>query len=313
MTSKFSVVSFYEFKLISDVENTANEMEQFCISRKLHGSIILAQEGINGSIAGHSSSVNGFILYLRKLNFNNLNSKISESPKMPFYRLKIKIKKEIITMLGKPLDPHMERGNLVDAAEWNQVITRKDTIVVDVRNEYETRIGSFQNAIIPKIENFKEFKEFIDTQLIQYKDKRIAMFCTGGIRCEKASYYMNSLGFENVVQLNGGILKYLEGVSESDSKWQGECFVFDERVTLKHALEVGKYNLCRGCSTPVSPEDVDLVGYEKDVSCANCFDSTNDGKKNSSRERSKQIALAEKRGEKSVYLPGPLETFTPLN
>lgn len=313
MSGVFTVVSFYDFSLITDIEKISKEIEKFCVSRKLQGSIILAQEGINGSVAGHEGTVNEFITYLEGLNFNQLNLKISKSPEMPFYRLKVKIKKEIISMLGESLDPDKERASLVNASDWNQVISTENTILIDVRNEYETRIGSFQDAITPNIENFKEFKEFIDTQLIKHKDKKIAMFCTGGIRCEKASYYMNSLGFDDVVQLDGGILKYLETVPEAESKWQGECFVFDERVSLKHELEVGTYSLCRGCNEPLSPEDKNVFGYEKDVSCAHCFDITNDAKKESSRERVRQIELAEKRGEESVYLPGPLEKFIPEN
>ena len=190
---------------------------------------------------------------------------------------------------------------MVSPNEWNELIKQDDTIVIDVRNEYESNIGSFNNALKPNTESFLEFKDYIDEKLSDSKDKNIAMFCTGGIRCEKASYYMKSQGFENVFQLNGGILKYLEDVDKKNSFWAGECFVFDNRVSVTHELKRGTHELCRGCNNPISLQDKQTNKYEKDVSCPKCYEFLSQDKKNRSRERSKQIQLSEKHNRPYPY------------
>ena len=253
--TNFLVSSFYCFSSVNKPRILANKMKIFCNSLRLRGSIILSVEGINGTVAGHPESIKANMEFLKDQGFHNLNTKFSESIEMPFYRMKVKVKKEIISMLSYPVDPQSERGTLIDAKNWNDVIAQDDIILVDTRNEYETNIGTFQNAVIPHVNSFKDFKRYIDTELIQHKDKKIAMFCTGGIRCEKASYYMKRIGFSNVYQLNGGILKYLEDIPQNASRWIGECFVFDERVTVNNKLEKGTFELCRGCNFPLSSKD----------------------------------------------------------
>ena len=314
MSSKninFLVSTFYSFSPVNSPEILAKEIKSYCTSLKLRGSIILSHEGINGTLAGYPQSIEKILDYFNKREFHNLNSKFSESADMPFYRMKVKIKKEIIGMLNGPIDTQAERGMPIDPKEWNDVMAQEDIILIDTRNEYETSIGTFQNAIIPPLKSFKDFKAYIDTELLQYKDKKIAMFCTGGIRCEKASYYMKQIGFSEVFQLNGGILKYLEEIPLNESKWTGECFVFDERVTVNSKLEKGTFELCRGCKSPLSFDDKKLPGYEKDVSCSKCFKSTSDFKKNNFRERSRQIKLAKAKGIQSVYITGSIEEHIP--
>ena len=311
--TNFLVASFYCFSSVNKPEILVNKIKKVCNSLKLRGTIILSVEGINGTVAGHPEGIKANMDFLKEQGFHNLNTKFSESSEMPFYRMKVKIKKEIISMLNNPIDTDSERGTLIDAKNWNDVIAQDDVILIDTRNEYETSIGTFQNSILPQIQSFQDFKAYIDTELIHYKDKKIAMFCTGGIRCEKASYYMKQIGFSDVVQLNGGILKYLEDIPQGESRWNGECFVFDERVSVNNKLEKGSFELCRGCNFPLSSDDKKLPGYEKDVSCSRCVDTKSDFKKNNSRERSRQIQIAKDRGIPSVYVTRSVEEHFPKN
>tara|TARA_B100001142_G_scaffold114055_1_gene116140 strand:- start:1669 stop:2586 length:918 start_codon:yes stop_codon:yes gene_type:complete len=294
-------MAFYEFAKIDDLSYMTERIKSYCKEENIRGTVIVAPEGINGTLAGLISSIDKFTEFINNLGFINLNRKYSLAKIMPFYRLKVKEKKEIITMLGLSIDPSNPRGKMVSPNEWNELIKQDDTIVIDVRNEYESNIGSFNNALKPNTESFLEFKDYIDEKLSDSKDKNIAMFCTGGIRCEKASYYMKSQGFENVFQLNGGILKYLEDVDKKNSFWEGECFVFDNRVSVTHELKRGTYELCRGCNNPISLQDKQTNKYEKDVSCPKCYEFLSQDKKNRSRERSKQIQLSEKHNRPYPY------------
>ena len=309
MLEDFKVITFYQFINLEDVGKLAQKLKCFCTSNKIRGSVILASEGINGTLAGLSNNINEFEQYLVGLGLSNLNVKYSTIHEMPFYRLKIKMKNEIVTMLNKPIDAKKERAVPVNSGEWNHLIDQPDVIVVDVRNQYETDIGRFNKSVIPNTESFTEMKKYIDKNLKKYKDKKIAMYCTGGIRCEKASYYMKEQGFNEVFQLNGGILKYLEDTELEDTKWVGECFVFDNRVALKHDLSKGSYDLCRGCNYPISEKDRNSLKYEKDVSCPKCYDVSSDLKKIGSRERSKQISLAIENNSPSTYLPKTPENY----
>ena len=301
MDNSFKIMAFYEFAKIDDLSYIAERIKSYCKEENIRGTVIVAPEGINGTLAGLISSIDKFTEFINNLGFTNLNIKYSLAKIMPFYRLKVKEKKEIITMLGLSIDPSNPRGEMVSPNEWNELIKQNDTIVIDVRNEYESDIGSFNNSLKPNTESFLEFKEYIDEKLSDSKDKNIAMFCTGGIRCEKASYYMKSQGFENVFQLNGGILKYLEDVDKKNSFWEGECFVFDNRVSVTHELERGTYELCRGCNNPISLQDKQTNKYEKDVSCPKCYEFLSQDKKNRSRERSNQIQLSEKHNRPYPY------------
>jgi UPF0176 protein len=308
--NEFSVVSFYEFAFLNEPVGVADGIKALCADRKLQGSVILATEGINGTVAGHPDNIDIFVDYLKVSNFPNLNCKFARTDTMPFYRMKVRIKPEIITMLDAAVDPRGERGTLIDAGHWNDFISQGDVILLDVRNFYETDIGTFEGALKPGTASFGQFKEYIDDQLIDCKDKKIAMFCTGGIRCEKASYYMKAIGFLQVFQLEGGILKYLETVPEQNSKWEGECFVFDNRVAVTHQLEKGEYELCHGCRMPISPGDLMTAEYEEGVSCPNCFYDSSVEKKHGARERSRQIQRAKRLGYESTFVPGSLEDYT---
>ena len=309
MVEYFKVITFYQFINLDNLEKLAQQLKRFCISNKIRGSIILAEEGVNGTLAGLPNNIDGLENYIIELGMANLNVKYSKIHEMPFYRLKIKIKNEIVTMLNDPIDTNKGRATSVNSDEWNDLINQPDVIVLDMRNQYETEIGHFDQAVIPNIDSFIEMKKYIDEDLRKYKNKKIAMYCTGGIRCEKASYYMKQQGFNEVFQLDGGILKYLEDTELKETKWVGECFVFDNRVALRHDLSKGKYDLCRGCNYPISQKDRSSRKYEKDVSCPKCYDVSSDLKKRGSRERSKQISVAIEKNISSTYMPKTPENY----
>ena len=298
----FTIITFYQFKIIKDKNDIITKLKDFCKFNKIKGTILIADEGINGTIAGLEKNINSFILYLENFNFEKLNLKRSKYKYMPFQKLKIRNKNEIVTLRTKFADPTKISGKKVKYNEWNQLIKDKDTIVIDVRNEFEVKIGSFEGAINPKTKSFTDFKSFVQKKLNKSKDKKIAMFCTGGIRCEKASSYMMMKGFKNVAQLDGGILKYLEKTPKKDSMWNGECFVFDGRVSLKNELKDGTYKLCHACRLPISIKDTYNKYYEPGLSCHNCFDKTSLEKKKNLLERNKQITIAKKRGVFNRYI-----------
>ena len=304
---QFKIAAFYEFNYISDLELLSKSLKLFCKRKKLMGSVIIASEGINGTIAGFPSFIDEFIDQLAQLGFHHLNIKYSQSATMPFYRSKVKIKKEIVTFHEKPINFKTNRAEAIKAKNWNNFVNQTDVITIDVRNEYEVKIGSFKNSISPKTKSFVEFKDYVEKELLANKDQKFAMYCTGGIRCEKASSYMKNIGFNNVFQLDGGILKYLEEIDDKDSLWDGECFVFDNRVTLTKDLVKGTYDLCRGCNEPISQYDQKSQKFEKDVSCPTCYDTVSEEKKSRSRERSKQIKLSKQRGIPNIYLPQSVE------
>lgn len=309
MESYFKVITFYQFINLKNVRKLAQELKSFCVSNKIRGSLILAEEGVNGTLAGLTKNIDLLEEYVRDLGITDLNVKYSKIREMPFYRLKIKVKKEIVALLQRSIDTNRQRAVLVNSSEWDHLISQPDVIVLDVRNQYETDLGRFDQAVIPNIDSFMEFKKYVDKDLREFKNKRIAMYCTGGIRCEKASYYMKQQGFNEIFQLNGGILKYLENTQLKETKWIGECFVFDNRVALKHDLGKGSYNLCRGCNYPISAKDQNSPKYEKDVSCPKCYDFSTDLKKRGSRERSKQISNAIEKNLSSTYLPKTPENY----
>jgi UPF0176 protein len=237
----FQVAAFYQFAALPDFRELREPLRAICADLALKGSVLLAQEGINGTVAGHAEAIGGLIGELRSGalfggRLDNLELKFSSAAAMPFARLKIRLKKEIVTLGDPTTDPTMQVGIYVDPAEWNELIATPDTLLIDTRNAFEVGMGSFQGAIDPQIKSFGQFKDFVARALDPQKHLKIAMFCTGGIRCEKASAYLLSRGFEEVYHLKGGILKYLEAVPKAESRWQGECFVFDERIALGHGL-----------------------------------------------------------------------------
>lgn len=261
------------------------------------GTLLLAQEGINGTVAGPDSAIVDLLDFLKAdPRMTGLDHKESRSETMPFYRMKVRLKKEIVTMGVEGVDPNEIVGTYVDPQDWNNLINDPDVVLIDTRNDYEVEIGTFKGAINPDTETFREFPHWVDDNKEQLKKPKVAMFCTGGIRCEKASSFMKTKGYDEVFHLKGGILKYLETVPEQESLWNGECFVFDQRVAVGHGLKPGKYDQCFACRYPITEEEKGSPLYIKGISCHRCHDKMSDEQKARFAERQKQMALAKKRG-----------------
>ena len=309
INSKFTILSFYQFKQIKDLLTIKSRISDFCKFNKIKGTIIIAEEGINGTIAGTSQSIKNFQLEIKKIGFENFNPKYSYSKFMPFFRLKVRPKKEIVTLRTKMADAENITGNKIKPENWNNLITDNNTILIDVRNDFEVEMGSFRGSIDPKTKSFTEFKSYLKDNLSEAKDKKIAMFCTGGIRCEKISSYMIKKGFKNVNQLHGGILNYLEKIPEKNSLWDGECFVFDNRVSVKNELKDGTFQLCHACRAPLSKTQIKSKKYHKGISCPKCYGKISEAKKKSLIDRNKQISIAKRKG---LYSPFIKQTVSDL-
>ncbi|MCH8172871.1 MAG: rhodanese-related sulfurtransferase [Proteobacteria bacterium] len=295
------IAAFYKFTPLKRLKALRAELLDFCNARGIRGTILIGHEGINSTVAGEEKNINALLSHLRKCKeFQGLEAKFSYSNKSPFHRMKVRIKKEIVTLGVTGINPAKLTGRRVTAAEWNALISDPGVVVLDTRNTYETRVGSFRGAIDPGIKTFRDFPQFVKSHLDPDKHKRIAMFCTGGIRCEKAAAWMLAEGFEEVSQLDGGILKYIEETPEGESLWRGDCFVFDHRVGVDEALAPGGYEMCPSCRWPVTKEDQKHADYEQGVSCPHCRKDLSQAKLSSSRERHRQIKLAEKRGTKHL-------------
>jgi UPF0176 protein len=268
------VATFYKFTKLSDFAEMQNPLLSFCEVQGVKGTILLALEGINGTIAGSRQAIDSVLAYLCcDIRLADLEHKESFAQQPPFERMKVRLKKEIVTLGLPEIDPTEQVGTYVSPQDWNQLVSDPDVIIIDTRNDYEVQIGSFQGAINPETHSFREFPEYVQKNLDPNQHKKVAMFCTGGIRCEKASAYMLSQGFQQVYHLQGGILKYLEEVPQAESLWQGECFVFDERIAVQHGLEPGTYDTCVSCGHPINSEDKLSPHYEQDICCPYCFDS----------------------------------------
>lgn len=264
----------------------------------VRGTLLLASEGINGTIAGSRQGIDAVLAYIKaQPALSEMTHKESFCDEMPFRRTKVKLKKEIVTMGVQDIDPLHVVGTYVKAEDWNEFIADPDVTLIDTRNGYECELGTFEGAIDPKTESFREFPEYAQDKLTPGKTKKVAMFCTGGIRCEKATAYVKQLGFDEVYHLEGGILKYLEEVPEEESKWRGECFVFDERVSVGHGLVPGPYALCYACRMPISDHDMLSEHYRKGVSCPRCYDKVDPERRTRFEQRQKQVDLAADRGE----------------
>ncbi|OJX12975.1 MAG: hypothetical protein BGO77_00710 [Caedibacter sp. 37-49] len=298
---KIVVAALYKFIKLPDYRELRNRLFDLCQRNDIRGTLLLAPEGLNGTVAGTREAIDNLQAFLHNDGrFEGIEYKESFVDYYPFYRLKVRIKKEIVT-LGKPhLDVEKLTGTFVEPEAWNALISDPEVLVVDTRNTYETKIGTFKGAHDPETDTFREFPEFVDHFLKQKKKQRIAMFCTGGIRCEKASSYLLEQGFEEVYQLKGGILKYLETTPAEDSLWQGECFVFDNRVAVKEGVEEGIHDLCFGCRAPLSEADKFSSEYEEGVTCPSCYAQHSEEKKKRLRERQKQILLARKRQQQHI-------------
>lgn len=295
----YKVMAIYKFADLPDAEAIQPVLASFCCARDIRGTLILAPEGINGTVAGPVEAIDALADWLFKGEvlagrLAGAEVKYSTAGEMPFLRMKVRLKPEIVTLRAPEANPARTVGTYVEPQDWNSLIERNDVVLVDTRNDYEVGLGTFQRALDPATKSFTEFKDYVATHLNPARDKKVAMFCTGGIRCEKASSYLLGQGFEEVFHLKGGILKYLEVVPEEQSRFAGECFVFDERVSVGHGLVEGDATLCRACRHPLTTEDRAAPGYVEGVSCPHCVGEA--GKHAAAAERQKQMELGKRRG-----------------
>lgn len=294
----YLVAALYHFTPLPEFESLQQSIQNVCDDQQVKGTLLLADEGINGTISGSDQSVANVLAYLRSIpEFTDLEHKESRAQTKPFNRMKVRLKREIVTMGVEDIDPLQSVGTYVDPQDWNALIADPDTLVIDTRNDYETAIGQFERAIDPKTKSFREFPDWVRNNAKLSKKPKIAMYCTGGIRCEKATAFMKAEGFEDVFHLKGGILKYLEKVPPEESLWEGACFVFDERVSVTHGLHEGEHRLCHACRYPLTAQEVASPEFEEGVSCPYCHTTRSDADRARYRERQKQIALARQRGQ----------------
>ena len=305
MTKHFpiKVAALYRFANFTQPEMLQPQIAAWCAEHGLKGTILVATEGVNGTVAGTEAGIDAVVAHLRTLpGCAELDVKYSHANEMPFYRLKVRLKKEIVTLGVDGIDPKREVGTYVQPEDWNALISDPDTVLIDTRNDYEVAIGTFEGAVDPRTKSFSEFPEWFRAhrdELAAGKTK-FAMFCTGGIRCEKSTAFLKAEGVDDVYHLEGGILRYLENIPEAESKWQGECFVFDERVSVKHGLELGEMELCHACRRPISQEDKTSAHFIEGVACPACYAERTDEDRARFAERQKQIALAKKRGKQHI-------------
>ncbi len=294
----FTVAALYHFTSFADPAALKPPLLDLCRAQGVTGTLLLAKEGINGTIAGSRAGIDAVLAHIRALpGCAGLDWKESTAAEPPFARMKVRLKKEIVTMGQPDVDPRARVGNYVTPEDWNALISAPDVAVIDTRNDYEVAIGTFDGAIDPQTRSFGEFPDWWEKNRDRFHNKRIAMFCTGGIRCEKSTNYLLGQGVEDVYHLKGGILKYLEDVPEDQSMWTGECFVFDNRVSVGHGLSEGPHELCHGCRRPILPDDKTRPEYERGVACHQCINETSEADKARFRERQRQIDLARDRGE----------------
>ncbi|CDZ26023.1 rhodanese-related sulfurtransferase [Neorhizobium galegae] len=300
-TGAWLVAALYHFARFDRYESFREPLQAFCDENGIKGTLLIAREGINGTVAGSDAAISGLLAYLRaQPEFAGLEHKESRASKMPFLRMKVRPKKEIVTMGVEDIDPKRIVGTYVDPKDWNALISDPETIVIDTRNDYETAIGIFKGAVDPQTKTFREFPGWVKNNPGLHNKPKIAMYCTGGIRCEKATAFMKEQGFDEVFHLKGGILKYLEEVPVEESLWEGACFVFDERVSVEHGLKEGNHKLCHACRSPITAEEVTSPHYEEGVSCSTCYPTRTEEDRDRYRQRQLQIALAKKRGVRHI-------------
>ena len=296
----FKVFGFYKFIKIKSLKRNKDLLQKFLTSNNIRGTIIIAKEGLNGTISGGVKDIDKIIKKLKFLfsfkKFDNSNE--SKSKFQPFHKPKVKIKKEVVPMNLTLNSKDRNIQTHLDPKEWNKLIKNKDTHIIDTRKPFEYKVGTFKKSVNPNINNFRDFPKYLNKLK---KNKPVAMFCTGGIRCEKTSVYLKKKGFENIYQLNGGILNYLKKIKKTESLWKGECFVFDNRISLKHELKIGTYSMCSGCRMPISPKDKRSKKFEEGVSCANCYDNLTETQKSRFRMRQSQIYKAKQSGKKYIF------------
>lgn len=297
----YCVAALYHFSRLSDYEALRAPLQDMCDMLGIKGTILLAREGINGTVAGTDASISKLLAFLREdPRLQGLEHKESRAAEMPFYRMKVRLKNEIVTMGVDGIDPNDTVGTYVDPENWNDLISDPDVILIDTRNDYEVEIGTFKGAVNPDTQTFREFPQWVEDNRGSLNKPKVAMFCTGGIRCEKASSFMKLNGFDDVYHLKGGILKYLETQPKETSLWDGDCFVFDQRVAVGHGLEQSHYDQCYACRYPITDAEKQSPLYIKGVSCPRCHDTMSEEQKSRFQERQKQIELAKKRGETHI-------------
>ncbi|WMS89081.1 rhodanese-related sulfurtransferase [Pleionea litopenaei] len=298
---QYVVCALYKFVKLSDFEAIRAPLLKEMTEHNVVGTLLLAHEGINGTVAGSRAAIDHLLAWLNSHEqLNPIEYKESFTDICPFKRTKVKLKKEIVTMGVEDVDPNRTVGTYVAPEDWNALISDPEVILIDTRNDYEVEVGTFKNAVNPHTETFREFPKYVEDHLDPKQHKKVAMFCTGGIRCEKSTAYLKEQGFEEVYHLKGGILKYLEDVPKEQSMWEGECFVFDDRVTVNHDLERGGYDQCNACRLPITEEDKASELFEQGVSCPHCFDKTTPEQKERYAQRELQIKLAKQRGEQHI-------------
>ena len=294
----YCVTALYHFTRLADYEQLKTPLQNMCEMLGIKGTLLLAYEGINGTIAGTDDTINQLLDFLKAdPRLAALEHKESRAEKMPFYRMKTRLKREIVTMGVDGIDPNNVVGTYVEPKDWNALISDPDVVLIDTRNDYEVEIGTFKGALNPDTQTFREFPQWVEDNRDQLKKPKVAMFCTGGIRCEKASSFMKLNGFDDVYHLKGGILKYLETQPQDESLWEGDCFVFDQRVAVKHGLEQSDYDQCYACRYPITDEEKTSPLYVKGVSCPRCHDKMSDAQRDRFAQRQKQIELAKARGD----------------
>ena len=301
-----TIATFYKFAEFPEYEEWKSKLRGWGKSHDILGTMILAPEGINATVSGSSEGIEYFMNHIREdFRFSDITPRLSESPRSTFYRLRIITRPEIVTLGDPSINPNKAVGKYVEPQDWNQLIRDPNVRVIDTRNEYEVKVGTFKGAENPHTDTFGQWPEYVKNELSDNKKQKIAMFCTGGIRCEKASSHLLENGFEEVYHLKGGILNYLETIPPEESDWDGECFIFDNRVSVTHGLKDGDTQLCYGCRWPLSEKDLQSEQYEYGISCPRCFDSLNDAKRQSLEERHKQLKLAEERNVPHIGLEMP--------
>ncbi len=299
--TNYVVAALYKFVHLPDYKQLQEPLLSLCREHQVKGTLLLAEEGINGTVAGSREGIDALGAFLREDGrFEGLEYKESFAEKQPFFRIRVRLKKEIVTLGVPGTDPVKTVGTYVDPQQWNELLNDPEVVVIDTRNKYEVDVGIFKNAINPETDSFREFPKFVKTNLDPAKHKKVAMYCTGGIRCEKASSFMLDQGFEEVFHLKGGILKYLENTPEDENLWQGECFVFDQRVSVVEGLAPGEFDQCHGCRHPISLQEKESEKYELGVCCPHCYDTIDARKRQRAASRHKQMVLARQRNQQHL-------------
>ncbi|MFQ3211210.1 rhodanese-related sulfurtransferase [Candidatus Njordibacter sp. Uisw_039] len=299
--SPIVVCALYKFVTLEKFQDLRQPLLKVMEYNNIRGTLLLASEGINGTVAGNRKGIDRLMAWFEKDGrLGNIVTKESFEASNPFYRTKVKLKKEIVTMGIEGIDPKQVVGTYIKPKDWNALISDPDVVLVDTRNDYEVKVGTFEGALNPNTTNFREFPQYVSDNLDPKANKKVAMFCTGGIRCEKSTAYLKEQGFDEVYHLQGGILKYLEEVPEEDTMWQGECFVFDNRVTVNHQLEKGQYDQCHACRLPITKEEQTSDKFLEGISCPYCFDKHTPDQRQRYQERQRQMQLAQERGEAHI-------------